>query len=70
MTGLVRHLDATLISLSPYDAVFSHPGAKGAGVQTKEYRCAVFTFDAPTGFLKYLEDVVVFEVEERFDLLT
>ena len=64
MTGLVRHLDATSIFLFPYNSVFPHTGAKGAGVETKQYRRAVFTLYAPTGFLENLQDVVVFQFDQ------
>jgi len=51
------------------DAVFPYPGAKSAGVDTKESRCPVFSLDAPTGFLEHLEDVVMFQLGEGFDVL-
>ncbi len=51
------------------DAVFPHPGAKCAGVETKEYRRPVFTLDSPTGFLQHLEDVSVFQLGKGFDVL-
>ena len=51
------------------DAGFPHPGAKGAGVETKEYRRAVFPFYAPPGFQENLVDVVVFQLGKGFYFL-
>ena len=61
----VLHLFPLLTS----DAVFPHPGAKSAGVETKEYRRSVFPFDAPAGFLKHLKDMVLFQIGDGFDIL-
>jgi hypothetical protein len=53
----------------PADAIFSHPGAKSAGVETKEYRCPVFPLDSPTGSLEHLENMILFQLDEGFDIL-
>jgi hypothetical protein len=53
----------------PAKAVFPHPGAKGAGVETKEHRCPVLPLDPPSGFPEHLEDVVLFQLGEGLDLL-
>jgi hypothetical protein len=58
-----------VILLLSDDAVYPHPGAKGAGVETKQQRCAVCPLDSPSGFLEHLEDMVVFQLVEGFDLL-
>src|SRR6185369_11823504 len=50
------------------DAVFLHPGAKSAGIETEEQRCPVLAINAPTGFQEHLEDVVVFHIGEGFDV--
>jgi hypothetical protein len=55
--------------LLPAEAVFPHPGAKGAGIETEKSRCPVFPLDAPTGFLEHMEDVIVFQVGEDLDIL-
>src|SRR6185369_3334107 len=51
------------------DAVFLHPGAKGAGVETKDQSCSVFTINAPTGFQEHLQDIVMFHLGEDFDVI-
>ena len=43
-------------------AVFAHPGAQGAGVETKEERSPFLPLDSPTGSLEHLEDVIVFQL--------
>jgi hypothetical protein len=50
-------------------AVFPHPGAKSAGVKTKDYCCPGFPLDSPTGFLEHLKDVVLFQLGKGFDIL-
>ena len=57
------------LGLLPADAVFVHSGAKGAGVETKEYCRPVCSINSPTGFLEHPEDVVVFQLGQGFDLL-
>jgi hypothetical protein len=59
-----------MLSLLTDDAVFPHPGAKCAGIETKKSRCSVFSFDSPAGFLQNLNDVVVFQIDKGFDVLT
>jgi hypothetical protein len=56
------------ILLTP-DAIFPHPGAKGAGVETKEYRCPGWPLDSPGGFMENLEDVVLFQSGEGLGVL-
>lgn len=58
------------IPLLPDDAVFPHPGAKGAGIEAKEYCSAFFPLDSPTDLLEYIEDVILFEQGESLDLTT
>ena len=55
--------------LHPSYSVFAHPGAKRAGVEIKKYRCPVFSLDSPTGFLENMEDVVLLQIGEGFDIL-
>ena len=52
----------------PPDAELPHPGAKGAGVETKEERGPVLPLDAPLGVLEHLEDVVVFHLVNGLDV--
>ena len=54
----------------PAEAVFPHPGAKGAGVETQEQRRPVLPLDPPSGFPEHLEGVVLFQLGEGLDLLT
>jgi hypothetical protein len=51
------------------DAVFPHPCAECAGIETKDSGGSVFPLDSPTGFLEHMEDVVVFQLNEGFDSL-
>src|SRR6185369_4845459 len=54
--------------LLPGDAVFPHSCTKSAGVQTKDSGCSALPFNAPTGFLENLEDVVLFQFGKGFDV--
>ena len=54
----------------PADAVFTHPGAQGAGVQAQKYRGSVFTLDTPPGIFEHLKDMIVFKVGKGFDAVS
>lgn len=58
-----------MLLLFAADAVFAHPGAQGAGVETPQKRGAVFPLDPPAGFLQHLEVVVPFQVGQGLDVL-
>jgi hypothetical protein len=64
---LYLKLELHLFPLLTEDSVFPHPGSKSADVETKEYRCPVFSLDSPTGFLEHLQDVVAFQHGEGWN---
>ena len=49
--------------------MFLHPEAKRAGIEVKEQGCSVFPLDSPAGFPEDLENMVMFNLGEGFDLL-
>ena len=59
-----------LFLLLPHNAVFPHPGAKGACVDAQDYCCSVFPLDSPTGFQEHIEDMVVFQLNQGFDIIS
>ena len=65
---LQRGESSMITTLRPDDPVFADSGAKSTGVKAQEERCPVFSLNAPLGFQEYLEDVVLFQIGEGFDL--
>ena len=56
-------------NLLPDDTVFAHSGAQSAGVETEEERRPVLPFNAPSGLLQHLLNVVLLDIDESPDLM-
>lgn len=48
------------------DAVFSHAGAQGAGVEPEDLRGPIFPGNLPAGFFEYPNNMVVFDLSHCF----
>src|SRR5512140_1387320 len=51
------------------DALFPHPAAKRAGVDTQHGCRAFFTLYPPSGLLQRLDDVLAFDIDEGLAVL-